>query len=77
MKLEISYYGILGEITGHSQETFDMENPSTHKLKEALLVRYPSLMETTFKMAVGNQIIDEDIVITDNKVALLPPFSGG
>jgi len=77
MKLEIKYYGILSDITGQTQEKLEIENPTYSHLLASLYDRYPSLEDTPFKIAVENQIINNDDPITNHNIALLPPFSGG
>ncbi len=77
MKLEINYYGILSEITGQTKEILEIENPTHSLLLITLHERYPQLKTTPFKVAVENQIIDDDAPITNHNIALLPPFSGG
>ena len=77
MELEIKYYGILSEITGQSQEVLEIENPTCSHLLISLYERHPKLKTTPFKVAVENQIIDDNAPITNFNIALLPPFSGG
>jgi len=74
----ILYFGMLAERTGAAQETLDTTPTTVAALRDALLLRHPSLQELSFRFAVDQQLADEDTTIAPGaEVALLPPFAGG
>jgi len=47
-------------------------------LKKLILEKYPVMQEKKFKVAVNQQIGDDQTFISiQSEVALLPPFAGG
>jgi sulfur-carrier protein len=77
MKINVYFFGILTDITGTSeQELSEVENVSS--LKSWLWRNYPKSKEMDFQIALNNKIIEgKSDFKNGDKVALLPPFSGG
>jgi molybdopterin synthase sulfur carrier subunit len=52
--------------------------PDTDALRKALTSQFPALATAKFAIAVDQQIITTNTLLTEKStVALLPPFSGG
>ena len=77
MLLQIKYFGLLTEITGCADEQFDFSGTTVNELLLELSTKYPELITNDFKVAVNQEIVSNDTLIKDDKIALLPPFSGG
>jgi molybdopterin synthase sulfur carrier subunit len=77
MKLKIKYFGLLAEITGCSEEELEFSKISVSELTEMLFQKYPALKEKDFQVAQNHEITSDEVTITENEIALLPPFSGG
>ena len=79
MNIRVLYFGVIAEITQRNEELIEVvENTSVDQLKKIVYNQYPSLQSTSFSIAINQQIVNQDRVLTsENEVALLPPFSGG
>lgn len=77
MTLNIKYFGLLAEITGCEQETFAFKKETVGELLDELYSKYPMLKSKDFQVAHAMEISDKNAIITQNEIALLPPFSGG
>ena len=77
MQVEIILFGQLTDIAGH--DTVTVENISdTDGMVKEIDKLYPSMSGVKYLIAVDKKVIQENTVIGEtNKVALLPPFSGG
>ncbi|MCF2486717.1 MoaD/ThiS family protein [Dyadobacter sp. CY347] len=79
MSIQVSYYGMLAEITGQANEVWVADqNLTVGDFRNQIIERYPAMREKKFKIAV-DQKISQDYVSIDNasEIALLPPFAGG
>jgi len=79
MSIQVTYYGMLAEITGQANEVWNADKSLTvGEFRELILVKYPALRDKKFKVAV-DQKIAQDYVFIDHasEIALLPPFAGG
>ncbi|MCF2496482.1 MULTISPECIES: MoaD/ThiS family protein [Dyadobacter] len=79
MSIQVSYYGMLAEITGQANEVWVADqNLTVGDFRNQIIERYPAMREKKFKIAV-DQKIAQDYVSIDNasEIALLPPFAGG
>ena len=73
----IKFFGMIAEATGCSALEID-PLPDTKSLLAALYLRFPSLQDYTFAIAVDKTIADPDQVLRPGaEIALLPPFAGG
>lgn len=77
MNLNIKYFGLLVEITQCSEETVSFSKTTVSELLNFLFEKYPDLKNKDFQVALNNEIVLKDTLITENEIALLPPFSGG
>jgi molybdopterin converting factor small subunit len=80
MQVQLMSYGALTDVTG--SEVFELEilqqAVTVAELKLILLARYPALEGKTFRIAVNERFVgDEFDVLPGDKIALMPPFSGG
>jgi sulfur-carrier protein len=77
MGVEILFFGQLTEKVGCNH--FVMDNPgNTSLLKSQLFEKFPALEKAKFTIAIHNKLVLEDASIQeDDKIALMPPFSGG
>jgi molybdopterin synthase sulfur carrier subunit len=77
MNIEILFFGQLTDITDCT--SIVIENPgSIGQLKSTMLQKFPELMHKKFTIALNNKIVqDEEIILDNSKIALMPPFSGG
>jgi len=77
MKLEIISFGKISEfITWQEIEVSEINN--TDQLQQYLETSFPKLSGMKYKLAVNQNIIQSNQQLTDNdKVAIMPPFSGG
>jgi molybdopterin synthase sulfur carrier subunit len=77
LKQEIRLFGALTDVTGTDRLEID-PLPDTASLLELLLLQYPALGNYQFTLAVDNNIINGNELLTvESTIALLPPFSGG
>lgn len=78
MQLNIKYFGMLVEATTITNEQLQTEVCSVSELVEKLKLRYPKLINTDFKIAINQKLVDQNHIINSEvEVALLPPFAGG
>ena len=77
MILNIKYFGLITEITGTSEETYEFTGSSINDLLMQLISKYPELENKDFQVAQGMQISNLSELVTGHDIALLPPFSGG
>ncbi len=77
MNLTIKYFGLLAEVTQRSEETLVFTKSTVQHLLEDLYSKYPKLKEKDFQVAQNLEIVAKDTILTDEEIALLPPFSGG
>ncbi len=79
MGINILYFGMLAEITGQANEIWTIKDGLTvGDLKKLILEKYPQMRDKKFKVAVNQQIGDDQTFISiQSEVALLPPFAGG
>lgn len=77
MTLNIKYFGLLAEVTACNDEKIEFSNSSVSELLNLLFEKYPGLIEMDFQVAQNNVIVSKESVVSNNEIALLPPFSGG
>lgn len=79
--MKIRCFGIARDITGVDEVELDIltEGVSVANLKSELLQAYPGLsMVSQFFIAINHEYGgDEDIVTTNDEIAIIPPVSGG
>ncbi len=78
MKLQVSYFGMLAEITGTSGELLDVQDNDVNGLLKTVIAKYPELSRKQFTVAVDRSIAHKETSISeDSEIAFLPPFAGG
>ncbi|WAR46090.1 MoaD/ThiS family protein [Methylomonas rapida] len=77
MKVNVIFFGVLVDLVGQSMLTIqDADNIDDLKMK--LVTRYPGLEGYTYRMAVNQQMIENNKRLFDNDtIAMMPPFAGG
>jgi sulfur-carrier protein len=81
--IEILYFARARELTGIRSELLkiDRERISLREIKSVLLQRYPQLLEClkTCAFAVEQEyaVDDDQLVLANDEVAVIPPISGG
>jgi len=77
MNIKILLFGRLTELLG--QSVLHLEDMAdTDSLSRFLSVQYPGLAQINYQIAVNQEIIHGNRLLTDGMtVALMPPFSGG
>jgi molybdopterin synthase sulfur carrier subunit len=77
MHIEVIFFGQLVDKVGCS--TTRMINPGTiAAFKKAIVEQYPLLKQTKYTIALNNKIAEDTETIQEHdKIALMPPFSGG
>lgn len=77
MGLEVLYFGSLLDITSCTKQEYE-GFANTDLLLQQLLKEYPALQSTKYLIAVNQQMIQGNTVLNNgDKIALMPPFSGG
>lgn len=79
MKISIKYFGRLSEQTGMDHEILELAAPTTVKaVIQNLTSTYSELAKSKFRVAVNQEIGNDEAVLNDgDELALLPPFAGG
>jgi len=77
MEIEVIFFGVLTEVTGtHRKHYRGIE--SFNDLKHRIEDDFPNIIHYNFRIAVNNEISDDNPVLNANDtVAYLPPFAGG
>lgn len=77
MKLQIKYFGVIAEITQCHEEALEFSKSSIDDLLNILFDKYPAVKIKDFQVAMNNEIVSKNSIISESEIALLPPFSGG
>ena len=77
MEIQIISFGKISEfIRNQKIEVSDTSN--TDELKGYLERSFPMLQNVKYNLALNNKIVQENLPVADrDKVAIMPPFSGG
>ena len=74
----IKYLGMLGEATGCEKEEMACAGKTANQLTIELQEKHGKLATMSFKIAVSNNLVNDDFIIPEgSEIALLPPFAGG
>jgi molybdopterin synthase sulfur carrier subunit len=77
MEIKVLFFGILTDIakTGFKHyRNVTSFNDLKHKIEDD----YPEFVHFSYRIAVNNEIINEEPVLKDgDRVAFMPPFTGG
>ena len=78
MKARVRYFGMLAEITSKNEEILDIDGSQVSDVLEVLFLKYPTLEQKQFQVAVDHNLVTASATITEaSEIALLPPFAGG
>ena len=77
MQLNIKYFGLLTEATNCKEETIAFSKSFVSELLDTLFEKHPDLKGKDFQVAQNQEIVSKNAKVTDNEIALLPPFAGG
>lgn len=77
MQVNVIFFGVLSDVVG--QNTLTIQNTDNiTDLKSKLITNYPDLKNYTYRMAVNQQIVEDNHRFFNNDtVAIMPPFAGG
>lgn len=71
------FFGVLSEVTGTDIRHYE-DVRSTDDLRHRIMDEYPEIEHYNYRLSLNNEIIDNDMPLSDrDEVALLPPFAGG
>ena len=77
MQINVIFFGVLSDVVGQNMLTFHDTDKITD-LKSKLITNYPNLKDYTYRMAVNQQMVEDNHRLLDNDtVAVMPPFAGG
>ncbi len=82
MHIHVTFYGVLKQDAGTTQTTLELpgDAPTVRALANTLAVLYPAMVDRlgTVAFAVQDQLVTPEHTLQDgDRVALLPPVSGG
>jgi molybdopterin synthase sulfur carrier subunit len=75
--VEIRFFGQLTDLT-KTERVLIEDMRDTDMLMNKIMEMYPALATATFKVALNNKLVNDNIEIAENSIiAFMPPFSGG
>ena len=81
MRVKVLFFGVLKEMTGHSEQVVEVEQGATlGSLFESYFHRYETLRDkrSSILFARNREFASaETVLANDDEVAFLPPVSGG
>ncbi len=77
--MRILIFGKLGDIVHASDLNLEIENPiDIDSFKTLLFEIQPALIQEKFAISVNQKLsTDNTMILNNDEIALLPPFSGG
>jgi molybdopterin converting factor small subunit len=77
MEINVLFYGVLAEVAGSFSRHYNGIK-SFADLRHRIDDDFPEIVHYNFRIAVNNEIINEDPLLSQgDEVAYLPPFAGG
>lgn len=77
MQIEVLFFGQLTDKVG-CHRTMIANPGNIAAFKEAIETAYPLLKNAKYMVALNNKMVSDDNTIQNlDKIALMPPFSGG
>jgi len=78
MKIHVTYFGKLADVTGTKREEFELdEGRLVSDLLHEIESTYP-MEQAPYAVSVNHRIVESShSLVSNSEVALLPPFSGG
>ena len=75
--VEIRFFGQLTDLT-KTEKVLIEDIRDTDMMINKITEMYPALATATFKVALNNKLVNDNIEIAENSIiAFMPPFSGG
>ncbi len=75
--IEIRFFGQITDLT-KTEKVMIEDIRDTDAMMKKIIEMYPALANATFKVAVNNKLVYDNIEIAENSIiAFMPPFSGG
>ena len=75
--VKIRFFGQLTDLT-KTEKVLIEDIHDTDMMINKIMEMYPALATATFKVALNNKLVNDNIEITENSIiSFLPPFSGG
>jgi sulfur-carrier protein len=77
MEIQVLFFGVLAEVTNTTFKHYSGIR-SFRDLKYRIEDEFPEMVHYNYRIAINNEIINEDPVLKDgDEVAFMPPFAGG
>lgn len=77
MDINVLFFGVLAEVTGISFKHY-RNVKSYGDLRLRIEDDYPEIVHYTYRIAVNNEIVNNDPPLNDgDEIAFMPPFTGG
>ena len=80
MNITIKYFGCITDITGNSEEVFELTNEKRISIvEEKLFEKFSKLKEQSYALFLNRcKVTDKNIELNqDDELCFMPPFSGG
>lgn len=79
MKINITYFGQLAELSGCKSEEIPIKNNTINGLLQELEIKLPDFKNKVFAVFVNNNKVDDTShkLSEKDEVCLMPPFAGG
>lgn len=77
MQLHIKYFGLLAEVTQCSEETLEFSGVTISELRNTLQLKHENLEHKDYHVAQNNELVGDETIVSETRIALLPPFAGG
>lgn len=76
-EVKLIVFGKLEEVMGKNELVWSLPI-DVRTLRHELENKFPTIRKVQFAISINNKIVSDDVLIKeDDKIALLPPFSGG
>lgn len=77
MDVNVLFFGVLADVAGTHRKLYRQVG-SFSDLRHRIGDDFPELFHYNFRIAVNNEIIDDDPDLSSgDEIAFLPPFAGG
>ncbi len=78
MKINLLFFGRLVDVVNKQQNIVLDEKTTAYQLQKILQSNYPDLERYTYRIAINENIVNNDQELKENDVvAFMPPFAGG
>ena len=80
MNITIKYFGRITDITGHSEEVFQLADvKKIYMVEEELFEKFSTLKEQSYALFLNrHKVTDKNVELRqDDELCFMPPFSGG